>query len=198
MLLSASYGQFAFGSVIDGDGGYIKQSPATAIRLGKIPKPLPTVIGHNAREGIGFTYPWIQNDRDFRNYARELFPKATQSLRLSLYTSIYPPIVSSPEPPYENDLDRAALVTSDVLITCNTYLLALGYDNATYNYLFNVFPGLHGGDDLHYTFGPDASTKSPTYSLRFSARYPSLRKWGTRTGRRARGQRIPSMGVEMR
>lgn len=72
--------------------------------------------------------------------------------------TIYPP-PDSGDLPYKTNLDRAALITSDVVVDCNTYLLALAYQNTTYNYLFDVPPGLHG-DDLHYTFGPDPSVKS--------------------------------------
>ena len=41
---------------------------------------------------------------------------------------------------------------------CSTYLLGLADQNGTYNQLFDVPPALHG-DDLHYTCGPDLSTK---------------------------------------
>ncbi|KAL9030595.1 MAG: hypothetical protein Q9196_001301 [Gyalolechia fulgens] len=164
MVSSARYGQFGFGPVVDADGEYIKQSPAAALRLGKIQMLLPMLIGHNAREGIGFTFPWLPTDDVFRVFAAELFPKADEAALSPLYSSIYPPVGSSPSVPYANDLDRAALMTSEVLVTCSTYLLALASGNATYNYLFNVFPALHG-DDLHYTFGPDASTKSPEVQL---------------------------------
>lgn len=83
---------------------------------------------------------------------------------LSSTSTIYPPARSVSDLPYNDDLERAALMTSEVLVTCNTYLLSLAYQNATYNYLFDVFPGLHG-DDLHYTFGPDPSTRSPEVQL---------------------------------
>ncbi|KAL8893884.1 MAG: hypothetical protein Q9192_004823 [Flavoplaca navasiana] len=128
------------------------------------PKSMSLVIGHNAREGIGFTYPWILDDRSFGIYLAGLFPDASPATLSSIYTTIYPPVRSIPELSYNDDLDRAALMTSEVLVTCNTYLLALAYRNATYNYLFDVFPGLHG-DDLHYTFGPDPSTRSPEVQL---------------------------------
>ena len=91
-------------------------------------------------------------------------PYATASTRSYVSNVIYPPPSAGANLPYTTDLDRAALLTSEVVITCTTYLLALAYNNSTYNYLFNVPPALHGSD-LDYTFGPDASTQSPQIQL---------------------------------
>lgn len=115
-------------------------------------------------QGIGFTYPWILDDLSFGTYLAGLFPGASLATLSSVSTAIYPLARSVSDLPYNDDLDRAALMTSEVLVTCNNYLLALAYRNATYNYLFDIFPGLHG-DDLHYTFGPDSPTKSPEVQL---------------------------------
>ena len=70
--------------------------------------------------------------------------------------TIYPPL-GTPTVPYTTEVERAALFAGEVIITCNTYLLGLAYQNRTYNYLFDVPPAIHG-DDLDYTFGPDSST----------------------------------------
>ncbi|KAL8761586.1 MAG: hypothetical protein Q9184_002294 [Pyrenodesmia sp. 2 TL-2023] len=180
MVLDAPYGQFTFGPVVD--GGYIKQTPVTALQRGIFPKSLPMVIGHNALEGIGFTYPWIPDDVAFRTYLAGLFPGAPPAVLTSVYTSVYPPVRSGPDLPYSNDLERAALMTSEVLVTCNTYLLALAYGNSTYNYLFNVFPGLHG-DDLHYTFGPDPSTKSREVQLAIQSYITQFSQTGDPNGK---------------
>ncbi|KAI4274962.1 MAG: hypothetical protein L6R38_005995 [Xanthoria sp. 2 TBL-2021] len=103
------------------------------------------------------------NDVDFTDYVRKLFPAASLDAVSYITNTVYPPPKSA-RVPYETNFDRAVLVTSDVVITCNTYLLARAYQNKTYNYLFNVPPGLHG-DDLHYTFGPDSSVKSERVRL---------------------------------
>ncbi|KAL9011347.1 MAG: hypothetical protein Q9173_003798 [Seirophora scorigena] len=156
IVLNAPYGQFAFGPTVDGnDGGYVKQTPIAALAAGRFRKPMPAM-------GIGFTYPWTQNDYAFLTYASTLFPGAIPAALAPLAASIYPPPSSTL--PYTTNLDRAALMTSDVVITCNTYLLALAAHNATRNYLFDVPPALHG-DDLHYTFGPDPATRSPAIQL---------------------------------
>ena len=83
----------------------------------------------------------------------------TRSNLAYLSRTVYPPPSPLTAPSYTSHLDRAALLISDVVINCNAYLLALAYANQTFNYLFDVGPGLHG-DDLHYTFGPDSSTKN--------------------------------------
>jgi len=88
----------------------------------------------------------------------EIFPGASPATVSYSTNTIYPP-PGSAALPYKTDLDRAALITSDVVLTCNTYLLAVAYQNYTYNYLFGIPPALHGGD-LHYTLGPDLSTTS--------------------------------------
>ncbi|KAI4255291.1 MAG: hypothetical protein L6R42_006809, partial [Xanthoria sp. 1 TBL-2021] len=108
-------------------------------------------------QGLGFTDPWVLSDVDFTDYVRKLFPAASLDAVSYITNTIYPPPKSA-RLPYETSFDRAVLVTSDVVITCNTYLLARAYQNKTYNYLFDAPPGLHG-DDLHYTFGPDSSVR---------------------------------------
>ncbi|KAL8679434.1 MAG: hypothetical protein Q9186_004264 [Xanthomendoza sp. 1 TL-2023] len=107
--------------------------------------------------------PWVLNDDDFTSYALKIFPGASQATISYLKTVVYPP-PGSKSLPYMTNLDRAALLTSDVVFTCNTYLLGLAFQNKTFNYVFDVPPGLHG-DDLHYTFGPDSSTRSERVRL---------------------------------
>lgn len=111
----------------------------------------------NENQGIGFTYPWAINNTAFSDYARTLFPAASDFSISSITDTIYPP-PGRTNVPYSTNIDRAALFTGDVIINCNSYLTALAYGNQTYNYLFDIPPALHG-DDLHYTFGPDSSTK---------------------------------------
>ncbi|KAL9596055.1 MAG: hypothetical protein Q9179_004754 [Wetmoreana sp. 5 TL-2023] len=155
-VLDASYGQFGFGPTVD--KSFISASPANELLNGQFQKPLQQLLSHNSAEGIGFTYPWIFDNQDFNAYVKTLFPAGSAATISYITDTIYPP-PSDAAAPYRNNLDRAALITGDVVITCNTYLVALAYENKTYNHLFDVSPGLHG-DDLHYTFGPDQSTKS--------------------------------------
>ncbi|KAL9607752.1 MAG: hypothetical protein Q9167_007364 [Letrouitia subvulpina] len=159
-VFNAPYGESGFGPVASADGGYIRDNPIVELQAGRFQQPLPMILGHNAREGILFTPPWILNDTQFQDFVKQLFPEVDPAVSSYISTHVYPPVASAPGLPYSNDFDRAALMTSEVLITCHTYFLASAYANETYNYLFDVFPGLHG-DDLHYTFGPDSFTKSP-------------------------------------
>lgn len=77
---------------------------------------------------------------------------------LSYITHTICPPLGTPGVPYKIDIDRAVLLAGEVLAACSTYFLDLAYGNRTYNYIFDVPPAIHG-DDLHYTFGPDPSTK---------------------------------------
>ena len=99
----------------------------------------------------------MTNDTAFENYVRTLLPAVADTSISYITHTIYPPL-GTPDIPYKTEIDRAALFTGEVIVTCNTYLLGLAYQNRTYNYLFDVPPAFHG-DDLHYTFGPDPSTK---------------------------------------
>ncbi|KAL8701999.1 MAG: hypothetical protein Q9201_004621 [Fulgogasparrea decipioides] len=179
-VLDASYGQFGFGPTVD--KSFISASPANELLNGQFQKPLQQLLSHNSAEGIGFTYPWIFDNQDFNAYVKTLFPAGSAATISYITDTIYPP-PSDAAAPYRNNLDRAALITGDVVITCNTYLVALAYENKTYNHLFDVSPGLHG-DDLHYTFGPDQSTKSDQirvaiqdYVTSFAATAPKMRNF---------------------
>lgn len=106
-------------------------------------------------QGIGFIDPWVLNDDDFGAYLQTLVPAASSASISCIIDIIYPPPSSNVAAlSYQTNLDRAALLTSDVVFTFNANLLALAYQNKMYNYLFDVPRGLYG-DDLHYTGGSD-------------------------------------------
>ena len=99
----------------------------------------------------------MTNNTAFKDYVRTLFPAVAETVISYITDTIYPPL-GTPKVPYKTDIDRASLFTGELSAACITYFLGLAYRNRTYNYLFDVPPAIHG-DDLHYTFGPDPSTK---------------------------------------
>jgi len=52
---------------------------------------------------------------------------------------------------YTNQYERLRLAVTEGTITCNTVSLAFAKSNASYNYQFAMFPGLHG-QDVYSTF----------------------------------------------
>lgn len=117
-----------------------------------------TYVGvDNFLKGVLVTFPWATNDTAFEDYVRTLFPVVANSVLSYITLTIYPPL-GTPGVPYKTDIDRAVLLTGEVLAACSTYSLDLACGNRTYNYIFDVPPAIYG-DDLHYNFGPDPSTK---------------------------------------
>ena len=108
------------------------------------------MAAHNFDEGPLFTDPSITNNVDFSTFVRTLFPTMTDSLAAYVEDVLYPPVFDGSQP-YANNLDRAVLLNSDILISCNTFYLDTAFHNETYAYLFDVPPAVHGAD-LPYTF----------------------------------------------
>ena len=52
---------------------------------------------------------------------------------------------------YKTSFDRAALILSEIFITCYTKYLSKGFNNEVYSYLFAMPPAYHGFDNL-YTY----------------------------------------------
>jgi carboxylesterase type B len=121
---------------------------------------------HNADEAPLFTDPSITNNTAFNTFVRSLFPTMTDKLSAYVADVLYPPVFNGSQP-YTNNLERAILLNSEILITCNTFYLDTAFHNETYAYLFDVPPGTHG-EDLTYTFytGPFGVTDN---SLSFNS-----------------------------
>lgn len=73
-------------------------------------------------QGILFTCPWVLNETSFDTYLSQLLPGATPSTLSDISTNIYPPPSASANLPYTTDLDWAALLTAEVMITIYTFL----------------------------------------------------------------------------
>jgi carboxylesterase type B len=123
------------------------------------------MVGYNADEGSLFTNPAIIDDASFHAFVAAFFPTEEDSLIEYVESKLYPPIFDGSQP-YTNNLERAILLNSEVLISCNTFYLDKAFKNRTYAYLFAVPPATHGSD-LPYTFYTgafDPSYNSPTFN----------------------------------
>ena len=108
------------------------------------------MVGHNAAEGISFTDPSIHSDEALDAQFKKVFPSMTDSTIEYLTQTLYPPVFDGSYP-YTTQLDRATLITSESIFTCNTNYLSTAYGNKTYSYLFAPPPAFHGYD-TSYTF----------------------------------------------
>jgi carboxylesterase type B len=159
----SAYGEFVYGPVVD--GSFIPDYPGRLLLNGRFDSQVDILVGHNADEGPLFTDPSIIDNASFNTFVASLFPTTNSSTTNSslieyVTNTLYPPIFNGSQQ-YTSNLERAILLNSDILITCNTFYLDTAFKNKTHAYLFAVPPALHG-DDLPYTFytGPF----SPNYT----------------------------------
>lgn len=114
------------------------------------------MVGHNGNEGLLFTPPYITSDNAFREYVTEQLPLATTEVIDYIAETLYPPTYDG-SLGYRNDVQRAALLLSESVFTCNSLYLGRAYGNKTYGYIFNVPPALHG-QDVGYTYWTGGNT----------------------------------------
>ena len=147
-VANATYGGFVYGPAVDGD--FVPALPGVLLLHGQYDKSLRVMVGHNTDEGLLFTSPYIQNDDEFRAFITSNFPGAIPSSVDYIANTLYPPVFDGTYG-YTNQLQRTALVTSELIFTCNAFWINKAYENQTHSYLFSVYPGLHG-EDIGYTF----------------------------------------------
>jgi carboxylesterase type B len=152
------YGQFTFWPVVD--GSFVPDIPGKLLATGRFDSSVTVMVGHNAQEGIGFTSPFVQDDAAFRQDIGSWMPPAKASVANLDYISntLYPQIFDGSRG-YTNQLDRAAAAISELLFTCHTFNLDVGFHNATYSYFFATPPAYHG-QDVGYTFFTGATNSS--------------------------------------
>ena len=147
-VANSSYGMFTYGPAVDGD--FVPALPGELLLHGQFDKSLRVMPGHNTDEGLLFTSPYVQTDEEFRAMALTDFPDASLAVIDYVAGTLYPPVFNGSYG-YTNQLQRLALLVSEVVFTCNAHWLNTAYNNDTYSYLFSVPPGLHG-EDIAYTF----------------------------------------------
>ncbi|BFZ61486.1 hypothetical protein YB2330_002552 [Saitoella coloradoensis] len=178
IVTNAPYGSFVFGPAVDGT--FVPALPGYLLLIGAFPKNVQMMSGHNADEGYIFTPKNISTETDFETYVYET-TSTTNPAVVAEIVSLYPPPSNST--PYTSNFERATLLTSELIFTCNTRYLAIAFGNNTYNYLFNVPPALHG-QDIVYTFGAGANQ---TVTAALEGYLTSFARFGNPSDGRAAG-----------
>ncbi|KAI9673998.1 MAG: hypothetical protein M1817_002204 [Caeruleum heppii] len=106
--------------------------------------------GRFDRDGLLFSPKAVNTDEAYEAWLRESFPTMNASLLSYISNELYPARYDGSQP-YQTPFDRLALTISDRSTTSSSYLVATAFENATYNYLFDMPPGLHT-QDLLYSF----------------------------------------------
>jgi hypothetical protein len=139
------YGLFTYGPVADGK--FAPCLPGELFLTGQFDTSFKLLIGHSADEGLIFSSPYIQNNTDFVNYIRGLFPSADAETVRYISEVMYPPIFDGSHG-YTSQIRRLDLLF-ELGFTCNTRYMELAFGNKTFSYLFSVPPALHGDDNPH-------------------------------------------------
>ncbi|KAI9666250.1 MAG: hypothetical protein M1821_004185 [Bathelium mastoideum] len=145
---NSSYGMFTYGPAVDGD--FVPALAGLLLLHGQFDKSVRVMPGHNTDEGLLFTSPYVQTDEEFRAMSTTDFPGVDPAVIDYVAGTLYPPVFDGTYD-YTNQLERTALLISELVFTCNAYYLNKAYNNQTHSYLFSVYPGLHG-EDVAYTF----------------------------------------------
>ncbi|CBX98109.1 hypothetical protein IAQ61_010214 [Plenodomus lingam] len=152
-----TWGLYVYGPVVD--GLFAPQLPSRLLAQGKFDKSLRIMVGHNAAEGVYFTPPTVQSDETLLAQLRFVYPFAPQESLDYIVNTLYPPVFDGTYP-YTNQYERATLVGSEGVFTCNTNYLSTAFKNETYSYLFAVPPAFHGLD-VAYTFYDGGALSPP-------------------------------------
>jgi carboxylesterase type B len=156
-ILSAPYGSYRYGPVVDGD--FVPAPVSQLLAQGRFDQSVKVMVGHNANEGAYFTPPTIRTNEDIASQLRNPFPYIPQPSLNYITDVLYPPVFNTSL--YANQYERANLITSEAIFTCNTYFLSRGFHNQTYSYLFAVPPALHGQDVAYTYYEGSGISKSP-------------------------------------
>jgi carboxylesterase type B len=148
VIYDSSYGAYTYGPVVD--GLFAPQQPAQLLAQGRFDQDVRVMVGHNANEGLLFTPLYLPNEEALDEHLQTAFANAPASSISYITQTLYPPVFNG-SLGYENNVERAALIISEGVFTCNTNYLSRAYGNETYSYLFAVPPAIHGLD-VPYTY----------------------------------------------
>lgn len=140
-------GTFTFGPTMD--GGYVPDLPGVLLQQGRFDSRPKLMLGHNSNEGFIFLEPVMQMPDKIFGAISTFFPGIPSQRLNFIWNVLYPP--PSNETAYKTDFERGSLLMAESTFTCNTRYLASAFRNETYNYRFQVPPGIHSLD-LAYTF----------------------------------------------
>ncbi|KAI9694223.1 MAG: hypothetical protein M1820_009122 [Bogoriella megaspora] len=174
-ISAASYGQFTYGPVVDGD--FAPALPGQLLQRGQFDHSLRILSAHNTNEGLLFSSPFVQNDTASVAQLQEFFPDADPLVILYISTQLYPSVFDGSQG-YTSQLQREALLVSEYVFTCNDFYLAKAFGNQTYEYVFSVPPGIHG-EDIPYTFFNGIISNVPASGAQSSAVAIALQEYVT-------------------
>lgn len=166
VIFASLPGDFTFGPTID--GSYVPDQPGVLLSEGKFDRCPSLLIGHNSHEAYSFVSPEVKTEAAVRIAVELSFVDVKSSTIDYILTEVYPPAGSTT--PYHDEHDRLALLFSELVFVCNARYLGTAFNNATWNYRFQVPPAYHG-DDLPYTFRTANSTVVDQTLARTMQRY---------------------------
>ncbi|KAF2263515.1 alpha/beta-hydrolase [Lojkania enalia] len=142
------YGSFTYGPAVDGD--FVPLQPGQLLAQGRFDKNVSIMVGHNSMEGPYFTAPYINSTEAIAAQVRGTYPYIPEKSLTYITETLYPAVFNGTYG-YTTEYERASLLVSESVFTCNTNFLSTAFKNETYSYLFAVPPALHGFD-IPYTF----------------------------------------------
>jgi carboxylesterase type B len=145
---ASPYGEFVYGPEVDGT--FLPEYVGKLLASGQFDHSVEVMVAHNSNEGPLFTDPHIIDNASFDAFVATLFPSGNKTLIGYVTNVLYPPVFDGSHP-YSNNIERAVLLNSEMLVLCNTFYLDTALSNTTFDYLFAAPPGTHGAD-LPYTF----------------------------------------------
>jgi len=147
-VAKSRFGGFTYGPVVDGI--FAPELPGVLLAQGRFDKSLRIMVGHNGDEGLLFVDPLVVTEADIQTFLRQVLVNADPSVLNYITTVLYPPVFDGSHG-YTDQISRSALLTSELIFTCNTYYLDRAYKFTDYSYFFTVPPALHG-QDIAYTY----------------------------------------------
>jgi carboxylesterase type B len=116
-IASAPYGSYLYGPVVDGI--FVPALPPLLLSAGAFAKDLKVMVGHNADEGPLFTDPRMANGSLEAVFLETNFPGINPAVVSYITTTLYPPVYDGSQP-YTSAIERAVLIVSELIFTCNS------------------------------------------------------------------------------
>ena len=153
--------------------------PGTLLREGKFDRSVHVMAGHNILEGLEFMDPFAQTEDRFEEDLRIYFPTISNDSVQHISKVLYPPVYDG-RYGYSNPTGRGELMITEGFFTCNTNWLGKALNYETYNYIFSVYPSLHG-DDIAYTYynGPQPLVQDDALAITMQRYFTSFAETGS-------------------
>ena len=131
------------------DGVFVPEAPSTLMKQGRLDTSVNVMSAYNENDGIIFSDFSLTNDTEYRNYVSGLLNLQPNQINY-VASAMYPPVFDGSHG-YVDEISRAGVTFQEAVIQCHEILLGEAMSNRSFNYLYDVFPGLHAMD-LEATF----------------------------------------------